>query len=112
MNYKDPNEIDIKQFKIIEKLGHGLFGSVYKAETKKKNIYAAKTTSIKDKEQIKNIISHKTGILTFIHHPTLIKYIGYSNINFNDEKNVTIIMEFAENGSLNNFLENIKKSKK
>ena len=46
-----------------------------------------------------------------VKHPTLIKFIGYSKKDFLDESNVTIIMELAKNGSLNDVIESIMKSR-
>ena len=43
-------------------------------------------------------------------HPTIVKFIGYSILDFNEENNLTIIMELAKNGSLENIIKNIQRA--
>ena len=98
-------QIDINKYQKCELIKKGGFGSVYKAQNKmtKKN-YAAKVIN-----EISNELLHREiEILKDAIHPTIIKYFGYSLKDFNDENNVTILMELA-NCSLSDFLKNIKK---
>lgn len=40
-------------------------------------------------------------------HPTIIKFIGYSKLDFLEENNVTVIMQLAPNGSLSSVIKSI-----
>ena len=112
-NAKVQNEIDIKQFKTIGKLGSGSFGSVYKTETKKGDIFATKFLNCgNNEEQSEKMISYEIKVLSFIHHPAIIQYFGYSKANIYGENSIAVIMQFAEKGSLYNIIESIKKSQK
>lgn len=52
----------------------------------------------------KKMINLEIGILIHFQHPTIINCIGYSYQDFFNQKNVTIIMEYAKNGSLADLL--------
>ena len=104
------SEIDIKRFKKIKRINKGGFGVVYKVEEKKTGEnYAAKVIDCNDdEEKCESIINREVSIMLLAKHPTIIKFIGYSKVDFHDEKNVTIIMELAQNGSLRDVLTKIQ----
>ena len=45
-----------------------------------------------------------------IKHPTIIKFVGYSKKDFLNEKNITLIMDYAKNGSLCNVIKKIQEN--
>lgn len=107
-------EKNIKDYDKICKIGKGAFSIVYKIEYNG-NFYAAKTffrsdgTTEEDQwDQVR--ISREIEILTKFNHPTIITFHGYSLIDFDNEKNITLIMDWAANGSLYTYLEKVRKS--
>lgn len=102
--------IDIKEYKIMEMVGRGGFGVVYKVQKNKKK-FACKTISCDDDEKkCKMIIDREINILINVNHPTIIKFYGFSFKDTNDDNNISIIMEFAEKGSLATNLDKIQRS--
>ncbi|KAK8893002.1 hypothetical protein M9Y10_030258 [Tritrichomonas musculus] len=111
-NINSINEIDINKFDNHGVIKPGCFGIVYKIQEKRThNLFAAKIL-IGDysNEQFKTMIDREIAILKFVNHPTIIKYFGYSLRDVHNENNVTIITEFAKNGSLSDILEKILSS--
>ena len=110
-------EINLKNFKKGKRLNKGGFGVVYEArskipdENKKYKIYAAKILDCgDDEEQCNKLIEREVGIMMCVNHPTIIKFIGYSKLDFHNENNLTIIMELAKNGSLSDVLKSIQQN--
>lgn len=52
------------------------------------------------------MIDWEIGIMMTINHPTLIKFFGITD--FDDEPNVTIIMELAKKGSLADLIKKVQ----
>lgn len=52
------------------------------------------------------MIDREIGIMMTINHPTLIKFFGITD--FDDEPNVTIIMELAKKGSLADLIKKVQ----
>ena len=101
---KDDPKFQISNFLKQRKIGEGAFGKVYKVkEIKTGEIYAAKV-SINQIEQIPEDFVSEINILSKLDHPSVIKFIGYSPIDFKKNKNPVIITEYAPKGSLENFL--------
>ena len=50
--------------------------------------------------------------MLFASHPAIVKFVGYSRKDFSGSDCVTIIMEYAKNGSLGGVLDQIQKGKK
>lgn len=106
------NEIDIKKYKKINRINKGGFGIVYKVEEKEtREFFAAKVIDCNDNEdECNEIVNREVGIMMYVSHPTLIKFIGYSKYDFLGERNITILMELANNGSLRDVLKNIQQN--
>lgn len=97
--------IDIKEFEIISQIGKGQFGIVYKVlERSTQNFFAAKVIQNFDSD-----IDREIKSMMIITNPTIIQFHGLSLNDFFDQNKHTIIMEYAERGSLLNILENVKK---
>ena len=103
-------EVDIKNYERIKRINKGGFGTIYKVKDKKSgDFYAAKVIDCgDDQEECNKMIDREVGILLYSNHPTIIKFIGYSKLDFLEENNITIIMELATNGSLSNILKKIQ----
>ncbi|KAK8871756.1 hypothetical protein M9Y10_007496 [Tritrichomonas musculus] len=97
---------DINDFKIVQEIESGGFGSVYSVQNLKTDeICAAKVIlTHKDEAQYKKMINREIGIMVRSKHPTIVRFIGYSPQDFKGKNNVTIFMELSKKGSLADFL--------
>ena len=96
-------------YKIINKLGNGAFGSVYKiVDTNDNKTYALKKIDI-DKEVEKNIsiIENESNILKSVDNPNIVKYYDC----FREKNSFYILMEFCKYKDLSSFIEKYKKKK-
>ncbi|KAK8870877.1 hypothetical protein M9Y10_008775 [Tritrichomonas musculus] len=97
-------QIIISDFKIISEIKRGGFGIVYLVENIKTNErYAAKVNLIDNGESTVNrklFVSREVQILMRIQHPTVIQFQGFSFTDFNNNENITIFMNYMQNGSL------------
>ena len=103
-------ELNIKYFKKGKKIGGGGFGAVFLAQEKSnKRIFAAKILKYDEKDKLsKKMIYREIKIMMFANHPAIIKFFGYSNSDFENANNVTILMEYAKNGSLAGVIQKIQ----
>ena len=95
--------IDLDQFYILNRIGEGGYGKCFlvkEANTNKK--YVAKVL----KKQISNDYMHNEETLLFfrevklmsiLNHPSIIKFIGFSPVDFNQSFHPVIITQFAKN---------------
>ena len=91
-----------------ELISKGNLFKVYKIENiKTKTVYAAKISSMKivefDKNDMINI-SREIKILSQVNYPSILKFIGYSCVNFKNKPKPVIITEFASNLSIDKIL--------
>ncbi|KAK8897652.1 hypothetical protein M9Y10_015615 [Tritrichomonas musculus] len=101
--------IDLSQFTVKDKIGGGYFSQVSIIEDKDtKQIYAAKffTKIPENKTQSDMLyVSREVNFGAGMNHPSIIKFIGYSPKNFENEDKPIIITEYCKNGSLYNFIQ-------
>ena len=97
-------------FEIEKNLGHGGFGTVFKAKNKKDNkIYALKKIHLKNlSEAEKNNVKNESKNLSAIDHENIVKYYD----DFYEGDSFYIIMEFCEGLDLTKFIEKHKTSHK
>lgn len=102
---------DLAQLQLLDKIGEGPLGNVYKTkEAKKGDILLVKTLSSKEKQvdimksSIYNDFLLNNKVLTNLNYPSIIKYIGFSSIDFNNEENPSIITEYTEQSLLNDII--------
>ena len=106
----DMGSIEISDFKILEKIGEGNFGDVYNVIEKKTNTnYAAKISKLMVDEDMENqeevkYLFREINIFSILDHPSILKFIGYSPINFEGDPTPTIVTEYAVNNSLQNVI--------
>ena len=102
--------LNLSNFTQQSSLGKGSFAEVYKVkEISTGKIYAAKVIDCGDDEnECNRVMDREVGIMICTKHPTINKIIGYSTLDFQEENNVTIIMEYAKNGSLLDVINNIQ----
>ena len=94
----------LEDFILQNQIGLGSFGKIYKVKDKKTGeILVAKISINKIEEDSVNQlldISREVNILSKINHPSVLKFIFYSPLNFKGKPKPVIITEFAINGSL------------
>ena len=89
-------------YKMLNKVGKGTFGTVYKAfELSTGRIVAVKKIKL-HKNQNKNSILKEIELLKNIDHPNIVKYYNY--IEEENENIYYIIMEYLDGGTLENYL--------
>jgi serine/threonine protein kinase len=96
-------------YKILNKVGSGTFGSVYKIiDTKDNKVYALKKIEL-DKELEKNInqIENESNILKSINNPNIVRYYDC----FREKDSFYILMEFCEYNDLRSFIDKYKQKK-
>lgn len=103
-----PREIPRKQVRLLEMLGKGAFGEVYKALMEEETslgvpsyLVAAKKFDDPSEEEKKEIFTEAV-IMAQINHPNVCKLVGVVTKG----TPVLIVLQFCEHGSLDHFLKN------
>lgn len=102
--------INLKKYKCLKEIGGGSFGKVFLVENKKtKEKYAAKRVLllIDDSEDSSNkakFLFREIGIMSALNHPSFVRSIGFSPLDFEGSFYPTLIMEYAPNGSLRDLI--------
>ncbi|KAK8895154.1 hypothetical protein M9Y10_023596 [Tritrichomonas musculus] len=100
--------IDLNDYTVLNKIGSGSFGQVFKVQNKKtKEIFAAKVTATPPAEQLKDFkktMEREILHIFQIHHPSILRFIGVSKSDFSGDNNPVIITEYLSNGSLSDLL--------
>ena len=92
----------MKKFEKIELIGCGSFSDVYTIKNKETNeIFVAKILKAKNQE---NFLK-EVNILSQLNHPSIMKFIGFSPIDFDSNQNPVIVTEFLSNRSLEDLLD-------
>jgi len=97
---------DKTSYKILDSIGSGGFGSVFKIEKEDKSLWALKALSdtYQDEKLLKGLIN-EGNLATKISHSNVIKYIFFHDGSLFNELPPYIIMEFANQGTLKQILE-------
>lgn len=108
----DQTQIDFGDFIKLGNLGEGTYGKVFKIKNVATNeIFAAKInnrafTEINERDTlIKEIDTYSE-----IQYPTILRFYGYHEFNINSKPHIAIITEYATNKSLQEMLDNERKS--
>ena len=99
---------DINEYEIIKKIGSGGFASIYLVQEKGKNKppIAAKSIFMSDSEHNTELFTRTLAILMRISAPTILRFHGFSPVDFQDHDSLTIFTDFAANGSLAEMINN------
>ena len=99
---------NLDDYVLQEKIGSGSFGKVYKVKNKiTKDIYAAKISIELIDETTSELflnISREINIIAKLNHPSVLKFILFSPINFKKKLKPVIITEYASNGTLKDLI--------
>ncbi|XP_033150517.1 mitogen-activated protein kinase kinase kinase 7-like [Drosophila busckii] len=94
--------VDSSHIKLETILGQGSFGEVFKA------IWIGETVAVKrisyDDEKCKQDVDKEVRILSNVSHDNIIKLCGISHDTSSLRKRMLLIMEYAENGSLEAYI--------
>ena len=108
-------KFELSRFQIMNLIGKGMFGEVYKIKEKGTgNIFAAKISlseaNYKDgnKSLLLNL-SREVNNMSKLNYPSIAKFIGFSLYDFDGNPKSVIITEYVPKGSLK---EQIKQEKK
>ena len=105
---KSDQSFDLSVFILQELIGQGSFGKVYKVKNRKTGeIFAAKVSINKFNDYSSDIfmnLANEVNIISKLNHPSILKFKGFSLVNFKKKDKPVIITEFALNGSLDNIL--------
>lgn len=92
-------EAKITDFEILDKLGEGSFGKVYRAKHKKTGaIYAIKSIDKlnKNNQEGKPYFRREIEIMYKVRHPNIVRLFGH----FEDDQNCYFVLEFIPKGNL------------
>lgn len=100
--------IDLNNYTKQDKIGKGSFEKVFKITEKSSGkIFAAKIALEELTNDQKTLVAdfkREANIISQLTHPSIVKFIGYSPVNFKNESYPVIITEYASNGSLDGIL--------
>ncbi|KAK8854144.1 hypothetical protein M9Y10_016701 [Tritrichomonas musculus] len=100
--------VDLKNFQKMKEFGSGGFAKIFKAtEIETTNVYAAKIyTDEFDKRSIDFLkkLSNEVNIHSYLNHPSIVKYCGFSPTNFEGDIFPVLMTELIPNGTLANVI--------
>ena len=101
--------VNLSNFSKIKKIGEGSFGAVYLVEDKDASRFAAKVTKTdcSTPEELQKF-SKEVEISISISHPSVLSSKGVSMTDFDGANFPTILTEFMDNGSLQDFMKRNK----
>ena len=106
--------LDLSKYEILLKIGQGGFGKVFQVKEKRSGKILAAKISLQSLENVSkdNIrsLAREVNIISKLNHPSIVKFIGYSPVDFKNKKKPVIITEFLSNGSLGDIINLEKKS--
>ncbi len=92
-------EAKITDFEILDKIGEGSFGKVYRVKHRKTGaIYAIKSIDKlnKNNQEGKPYFRREIEIMYKIHHPNIVRLFGH----FEDDANIHFVLEYIPKGNL------------
>ena len=105
--------LDLSCFEKLKKIGKGSFGKVYIVKEKSTGIIYAGKISISpimdeqidtDAKLMVTNLQREININAQLNHPSILKFIGYSPVNFEGKPNPVIITEYSQNGALSSII--------
>lgn len=100
---------DLKDFEKLEKIGSGSFGKVFTIKEKSTGkIFAAKVSQydfsdLSHSDQVDLV--REININAKLNHPAIIRFIGFSPVDFKGQNNIVITTDYIKNGSLLKYIQ-------
>lgn len=108
---KKQQYFDLSNFEQDEFIGKGGFSEVYKIKELNTGLVLAAKISLhrldrntKEIKELRTRISREVNIISRLRHPCVLKFLGYSPIDFNQESKPIIITQYYSNGTLENII--------
>lgn len=102
----DTYKLDINNYKIVKSFQSqsGSYGKMILVEDSKGNKLAAKEIFKKNDEIYDEMVNNEISTLINCQCQTIIKFVGFSQVNFEQENQCTIFTEFGVHGTLMQYL--------
>lgn len=103
--------LKLEKFEVLHSIGSGGFSKVYLIRDRETGQhYAAKVSLFMVDESTKNqnetlALFREVNLISMLDHPSIIKFIGFSEKSFEGDPTPTIVTEYASNGSLYDILD-------
>ena len=105
-NPRDIYLFRVEDYKVVRSINRGGFGEINLVRNNENGEeYAAKTNYIDTESSNKIFILREVRILIQIQHPTIVRFRGFSYRDFDNKKNITILMDYMKDGSLADLIE-------
>lgn len=103
---KSINILNLKQYIKGKVIGKGRYSQVVRVEQEGTGIvFAAKISNERVSNEVSKNILSEINIMMSFNHPSILKFVGYSPVDFENAPKPTIVTEFSSNGSLQNVID-------
>lgn len=104
--------LDLDKFKLGNLIKKHDYSKIYQVISKETNeIYSGKISTMRIDQFSRDeliSLSREVNIISQLHHPSFLKFIGYSPVDFKKKHHPIIVTELAANGSLKYILDKIR----
>lgn len=102
--------LDLSKYSLLNEIGQGAFSNVHRVkENSTGEIFAAKILKKEINDEIINseemiLLLREINLMSSMNHPSILKYIGFSPNDFQQNQYPTIITKYAPKGSLRDII--------
>ncbi|KAK8871844.1 hypothetical protein M9Y10_007587 [Tritrichomonas musculus] len=105
----DTEFLDLSKFKLEEIISKQDYSKTYKIISKETGeVYSAKISTVRINDFSRDeliSLSREVNIISQLGHPSFLKFIGYSPVDFKNKKHPVIVTELSSNGTLRHILD-------
>ncbi|CAB4393291.1 unnamed protein product [Rhizophagus irregularis] len=95
---------EYSDFKNIQPIGNGSYGNVSRINWKNSNRYFALKSFVNDKQTLKEILKELKLHRNIDYHENIIRLYGITKVEFDVIQKYSFILEYADSGTLNTYL--------